>query len=287
VTAGNSDSPARGGREWRVKYDGVCSRCGCQLLRGEIAVWERASKTIRCVECPTDRPSERPAVDEGVAGRSARAEYERRAAKRDAAIRERWGDGFAARVVRAVTTEPQSTRAWAIGAAGEEKLAARLAEVEGLRILNDRRVPGTRGNIDHILIGPAGVFVVDAKHYQGMVAIRNRGWLLRPDYRLTVGGRDCSNLADNMAWQVEAVITALGDVDPVRSVIPVLCFVAAEWPLFGAPDEFHGVLIEGPGSLSRLVNREPLLDAAAKKRSRCDSRLRCRRSSGASRHCRA
>ena len=40
------------------------------------------------------------------------------------------------RVVLAVTDDPQSTRAWAIGARGEEKLAEALDGIEGLRILN-------------------------------------------------------------------------------------------------------------------------------------------------------
>lgn len=249
--------------EWLVKYDGVCSRCGTALLRGTPAIWETAAHTIRCIECQpatTPRGVEPSPVNEGVAGRSARAEYERRAAKRDAGITERWGTGIAARVVREVTIEPQSTGAWAIGAAGEEKLARELAEVTGLRILNDRRVPRTKGNIDHIVVAPAGVFVVDAKNHRGLVAIRNRGWFLRPDYRLTVGGRDCSAMSDKMGWQVDAVTAALLGMDPLPPITPVLCFLEADWPLFGAPDEFRSVRIESHRSLKRLLAKTALLD---------------------------
>jgi Nuclease-related domain len=248
---------------WLVKFDGRCVRCGQTLVRGTPAVWERATRTMRCVVCPDPAAqSSTSAIDSGVGGRSARAEHGRRVAKRDAAITERWGTGFAAKVVRAITTEPQWTRAWASGAAGEEKLAAELAKIPGLGVLNDRRVPGTRGNIDHIVIAPAGVFVVDAKNHQGMIEIKNRGWFLRPDYRLTVGGRDCSSLADNMSWQVDAVNDALpaGDLRP--RVTAVLCFLAAEWPVFGAPDDFRGVRLESHRSLKRLVSAEALLDEA-------------------------
>lgn len=136
---------------------------------------------MHCIECPESEAIS-PEMDYGVADRSARAEYERRAAKRETAITERWGTGFAAKVVRALSTEPQSSRAWAIGAAGEEKLARELASVPGLQVLNDRRVRGTKGNLDHIVVAPAGVFVVDAKNHKGMVELRNRGWFLRPDY---------------------------------------------------------------------------------------------------------
>jgi Nuclease-related domain len=248
---------------WRVKHDGICSRCGTPLLRGMPAVWDRATRTMHCIECPTvpDAP-EPPGVDTGRAGGSARREHQRLVDKRDAAIDERWGPRFG-RVVRAVTSEPQSTRAWAIGASGEEKLAAALAGVDGLRALHDRRVRGTPRNIDHIVVGPAGVFVVDAKHYQGRIEIRNRGWFFRPDHRLYVGGRDKSQLARDMAWQVEAVESVLhaAGVDPMPPITPVLCFVDGEWPLI-SPDEFEGVRLESERSIRKLVLRSHELQVA-------------------------
>ena len=255
------------GDPWRVKYDGTCARCGTTLLKGVPAVWDRATHSIHCIECPDPQPPPLPAppapatVDKGVAGRSARVEYDRRAEKRDAAITERWGTGLASKVVRAVSLEPQSTRAWAIGAAGEEKLAAELDKVVGLRMLHDRRVPGTRGNIDHIIIAPAGVFVVDAKNNQGRIEIRDRGGFFRTDYRLTIAGRDCSAMADKMGWQVDAVRSALAahGVDPMPSITPVLCFLNVEWPLLRAPESFRGVQLESHRSIKRLMTQAVLL----------------------------
>lgn len=245
--------------DWRVKYDGVCSRCGVVLRTGEVAVYERATRTIHCVSCPTPL-GPLPEVDAGVAGRSARHEHERLASKRETAVKERWGERIGGFVL-AVTDEPQATRAWAIGARGEEKLAEAL---DGFRSLHDRRVPGTKGNLDHIVIAPAGVFVVDAKHYQGRIEIRNRGWFLRPDERLYVGRRDCSDLADKMGWQVAAVEAALraAGLDPLPPITPVLCFVDGDWPLIAPPDEFRGVRLKSTRSLrKRLVGG--VLDEAA------------------------
>ena len=42
------------------------------------------------------------------------------------------------------------------------------------------------------MIAPAGLFIVDAKHYEGRLRIRDRGGLFRTDERLYVGGRDRS-----------------------------------------------------------------------------------------------
>lgn len=209
-----------------------------------------------------DAPEE-SAIDVGVAGASARREYERRKTNRDARVKDRFGRRLGG-VLLAVTDEPQSTRAWATGAVGEEKLAKALDGVEGLRILHDRRV-GRQSNIDHIIVAPAGVFVVDAKHYQGKIEIRNRGWFFRPDYRLYVGRRDCSALAAGLGWQVEAVTAALvaAGVDPLPPVTPVLCFVDGEWPVLFPPDSYAGVRLEGRGSIRKLVAAPETLDAAA------------------------
>lgn len=185
--------------EWRVKYDGACSRCGIALRVGDVAVYERSTHSIRCVVCPSDSGlAQEQAFDPGVAGASARREYERRKDNRETRIRGRFGRFGGA--VLALTDDPQSTRAWATGARGEEKLAKAFEGIEGLLVLHDRRVRGIRGNIDHILVAPAGVFVVDAKQYQGKIEIRNRGWFLRPDPGLYVGRRDRSSMATALGW---------------------------------------------------------------------------------------
>jgi hypothetical protein len=187
-------------------------------------------------------------------------EYERRHANREERIRERWGR--LAGLVLALSEDPQSTAAWQRGSIGETKLAKTLARIDrdDIIVLNDRKVPGTKGNIDHLVLCPAGVFVVDSKRYQGQVHTKDAGGLFRgPDLRLFVGPRDCTRLASAMAWQVAAVTKALdGNRTPVR---PVLCFIDAEWPLFGGPREFQGVLIETDRSLRRRITEAGELDA--------------------------
>jgi hypothetical protein len=151
------------------------------------------------VACPEDpAATEAAPIDGGTAGASAQREHDRRVAKREAATRGRFGNRLGG-IVLALTDEPQSTRAWAKGARGEKELDAALAGVPDVVVLNDRRVPGTRGNIDHLVVAPAGLFVVDAKRYQGSLRIRDVGGFFHTDNRLYVGRRDRSHLADNMA----------------------------------------------------------------------------------------
>ena len=206
--------------------------------------------------------AEAPPLDTGTAGASAQREHDRRAANREERVRERFGRRFGGAII-ALVPEPQTTRAWAKGARGEQRLAEALAGLPDVVALHDRCVPGTRGNIDHLVIAPAGLFVVDAKHYDGRLRIRDKGGLFRTDNRVYVGGRDCSHLAENMGWQVKAVETLLASVEVAMPVTPVLCFIDVDWPLLFAPSSFRGVRLEDPKTLRKLITATPALDASA------------------------
>jgi hypothetical protein len=200
----------------------------------------------------------------GTAGRSAHQEYERRHLARQERVKGSLGDILGG-VVLAITDDPQSTRAWERGSIGEHKLAEALADVPDIKLLHDRRIPGTRGNIDHIVVAPAGIFVVDAKLYKGTIQIRDVGGLFKVDKRLYVGRRDCSRLAENMGWQVQAVQRALlaESYQPLPPITPILCFVDGDWPLLFPPEEFKGVRLEGIRSIKRLLAAPPVLEPEA------------------------
>jgi hypothetical protein len=146
-------------------------------------------------------------------------EYQRRHGNREERIRERWGR--LAGLVLALSGDPQSTQAWKRGSIGESKVAKTLARLDrdDIVVLHDRKVPGTRGNIDHLVICPAGVLVIDSKRYEGQVHTKDVGGLFaRRDLRLLVGRRDCTSLAEAMGWQVAAVKAAIDrNPTPVRS----------------------------------------------------------------------
>jgi hypothetical protein len=242
-------------RKLRLRYSGTCSCCGKTLPKGLEALYNSATRTVRCIVCELPRIAVVDKVDEaGIAGRSAHHEYERRHLAREARVKGRLGDILGG-VVLAITDDPQSTRAWERGAIGEQKLAEALGDMPDVKVLHDRRVPGTRGNIDHIVVAPAGVFVVDAKLYKGLIQIRDVGGFFKTDKRLYVGRRDCSHLAENMRWQVQAVQLALqsAEVQPVP-ITPVLCFVEGEWPLLFPPEEYKGVRLEGKRSIKKLLS---------------------------------
>ncbi len=212
----------------RLRYAGTCRLCGATLSTGTDAIYGRHSKTVRCVTCEP----EPAAVSEGVAGASARREHARRRDAREQRIRT--NHPKLGGLILALSDDPQSTRAWQGGAIGEEILAEKLKELpDSARVLHDRRIPGTRANIDHIVVTPAGVWVIDAKRYKGQrPALRVEGGLIRPRAEtLRLNGRDKTKLVDGVRSQVERVSAALPDTDV--QVRGALCFVEADWPLIG------------------------------------------------------
>ncbi|MBW5420624.1 AAA family ATPase [Streptomyces sp. BG9H] len=63
----------------------------------------------------------------------------------------------------------QQARQWEAASEGERRVAAQLLVLteRGWRLLVDRRWPGTRAaNVDMLLVGPGGVFVIDVKNWR-------------------------------------------------------------------------------------------------------------------------
>jgi hypothetical protein len=157
----------------------------------------------------------------GNPGRSARREAARRRERRDRRVRERYR--WLAPLWRAVAQPSAHERSWATGAEGEELVARSLARrCPSVLVLHDRRMPGSRANIDHLAVASTGVWVIDAKRYSGKVKVSTP---LFGDPRLTVGGRERPKLVSGLEKQVAAVRRAMADFAPQVPVHGCLCFV--------------------------------------------------------------
>ena len=238
-----------------LRYAGTCRLCGEALQAGAPAVYERRLKTVRCIECPNATI----APEAGTAGASARREFERRRDKREQRIRT--AHPKLGGLILALSDDPHSTKAWERGAVGEELMAQRLKDLpETFQVLHDRRIPGTRANIDHIAIGPSGVWVIDAKRYKGKrPALHTEGGLFRPrTEHLRIGGRDGAKLVDGVQSQVARVTAALDDL--VAPVVGVLCFLEADWPLVGGSFTVNGVQVTWPRALVKMLTEKETLE---------------------------
>jgi hypothetical protein len=78
--------------------------------------------------------------------------------------------------------------AWRRGSAGERRTARMLGQLErhGWAVLHDLAIPHSQANIDHLVIGPGGVFVIDSKQYRGRLRLDPSGQLWHGRYPLAV-----------------------------------------------------------------------------------------------------
>ena len=128
---------------------------------------------------------------------------------------------------------------------------------EGFAVLHDRRIPGTRANIDHIVVSPAGVFVIDTKNWSGRVEQRDVGGWFKTELRLYVGGRDRTKHLAGMNSQLETVKHALATRADWRDV-PVtgaFCFMSSEnWSLLDRrPLRFGDAYVLWGKALRKLI----------------------------------
>ncbi len=252
-----------------LRYDGTCSRCAVRLPAESKAHWDKSAHTVTCLDCGKpvveaveSRPLEvaKARVDapplavpaSGAAGASAARVFDLRHARREANLDKRFGR--LAGVVKFLVDDPQSTRAWARGSAGERALAASLQRRIGDRavLLHNRRIPRSVANIDHLAVAASGVWVIDAKTYSGRVERRDKGGWFTTDYHLYVNRRDRTSLVAGLEKQRRAVDGVLADT-PV-TIHSALCFIDAEWGLFASPFQVNGVWVTWGKALADMIS---------------------------------
>lgn len=120
----------------------------------------------------------------------------------------------------------RSAELWERGAEGERRTADALAALpaESWTVFHDLRWPGRRfANVDHVVVGPSGVFVIDSKNWSGSITVSSN--VLRQNGRAR---------EEAVVGATESAL-AVGQLAPLLRpdlVKPVLCFVREE-PLTG------------------------------------------------------
>ena len=257
--------------DWRsltIKHAGRCSVCGADLPVGAKALWSPTRHLVKCAEhsklektahptpLPDEENSESNKIDEplsqGTPGGSALAKAQHLSQARKERITKRFPR--AGKFILAVTDDPPATKAWQKGAKGEigaAKELEKLASQYNFKVLHDRRVPNSQANIDHIAITSSGIYVIDAKNYEGLIRIvDNSGIFSDPNPKLWVGGRTGMPLVNGVKKQVEIVKKILRESAIEMPVRGVLAFYRGNWETFSSlmPQEVvQGVLINNKG----------------------------------------
>jgi len=107
------------------------------------------------------------------------------------------------------------------GARGEEMVAARLASLPAeYTVFNGVSIPGIRkraGDIDHIVVGPEGVFVIETMNWRGEVELENGSVRVN-------GERPSFDPVARVKALVLRVQAILAESEATIHIYPVLCF---------------------------------------------------------------
>jgi len=96
-------------------------------------------------------------------------------------------------------------RAWQRGAKGERHTARLLDRLgrDGYVSFHDLAMPDSPANLDHLVVGPSGVFVIDSKQWTGQVHQSADGLVWHDHYRL-------DRTLATVRWQAETLGRLLG-----------------------------------------------------------------------------
>jgi hypothetical protein len=162
-----------------------------------------------------------------------------------------FGAAFAMKAATLLLAPSRREVAWRKGAGGERIVGSALDALSSggdVSVLHDRRIPGSRANIDHVVVAPTGVFTVDAKRYSGRLEVRARG------REIWIKGRNRSKLLEQGHRQAQVVSAVLARAGLGHlPVTPVLCFADTQMPGLFAPREVGGVVLATPRKLRRRL----------------------------------
>lgn len=237
----------------RLRYSGPCRLCGTALLAGTHAIYEAGRRTVRCIECVSEAADTAGAAGQSVpasqaiastAPTLARVATPTAPATEDLARRAPASSVIAetlrlqsavparSRIARFFGRTPLSeeSQPWYRGALGELEVARVLTQI-GPEWTAIHAIPiGTKGSdIDHLVIGPGGVFTINTKHHQGM-----RVWV--GSKRLLVNGQRTDHLRNSAfeASRTEKLLTTAAgtrvEVTPIVAIVGARSITVRERP---------------------------------------------------------
>lgn len=151
-----------------------------------------------------------------------------------------------------------SAGAWAAGAEGERRVAAALQALpDEWLVLHDRLLmPGiAESNIDHLLVGPAGVFLVDAKNWAGQIG-EWEGTVFQHSWRA-----DGSRLHRPVDREFAGVVGMAGEVArrTGSGVTQVICLAGRQADQFGEPRVLRNVWVVPVSKLASWLSSRPVV----------------------------
>ncbi|MEN9645705.1 MAG: hypothetical protein RL238_2374 [Actinomycetota bacterium] len=127
-------------------------------------------------------------------------------------------------------------------AADERSMAAHLAELpSSYTVLHDLNLPGGRGSVEHVVIGPGGAFLIASRRVDGPLSVQGD--------QLFHGSTPAKPLLDSARAQAQSLTQSLG-----TPVVPVLGLLGTPVP-DTVPPAIDGVLVCAADQMTRVLSR--------------------------------
>ena len=158
----------------------------------------------------------------------------------------------------------EQARAWQRGAHGERQTARLLDRLgrDGYVVFHDLAMPDSPANVDHLVIGPSGVFAIDSKQWTGNVHQGADGLVWHDHYRL-------DRTLATVRWQAATLGRLLG-----VPVAPLVCVHGTH--VHGGGLRAQGVAIVPAAVLRPALGYEHMLSDADVELYAATARMRLR-----------
>ncbi|MDT5181642.1 MAG: hypothetical protein QOJ95_5840 [Mycobacterium sp.] len=187
-------TPDQQPKRMKLRYAGTCRTCVTPLPAGTLAAYDRVSRLVTCLAClrvlpdptavaepPVPASASHPlgeALSDECAAPGPDAEWVDLAgnvpgqavrALAEAELAAMRGRSRLGTVIARAFDVKTDERAWRVGADGEETVGTRLDKLgkHGWQVLHSVPVGTGGSDIDHVVIGPGGVWTVNTKRHPG------------------------------------------------------------------------------------------------------------------------
>ncbi|WOQ70119.1 nuclease-related domain-containing protein [Microbacterium limosum] len=255
--------------QMRLRYRGTCRLCSNDLPAGTTAIYERTTRTTRCLDCGPPAPAPTTATTVPATAASVATPSPERTPVGDLRLR----PPAAAVIVEALRAQesapPRSGAArlfgvspltpesqpWYLGAIGELEVARMLDQLGAeWHVVHAVPVGNGGSDIDHVVVGPGGVFTINSKYHQGQ-----KVWVASK--RILVGGHRTDHLR-NARHEARRVAKLLTRATLAAVVVrPIIAIVAAREITFKERPEDVSVLRSH--QLARWLQRQPTVYSSA------------------------
>ena len=131
---------------------------------------------------------------------------------------------------------------WDRGADGERQVGAMLDQLpDQYVVFHDLQIPNSKANVDHLVLGPSGIWAIDTKNYQYPVTIGSG----KGAGKLWSGRRPLADKMETTKWEADSVADLIS-----YPVDAVMCIIAPSLPK--PKFEFAGLTVCAPSHLRQV-----------------------------------